>query len=199
LSKGQDLHRYFEQVGVMKEQVRLFETLDDAVQWVEDRLLAEELPGDRETEAPLGLGEFEVTRPLADGAGRAALEAWVEARSLAAGEVVFRAGARADELYLIRRGIVRIVLPLADDSHHNLAAFGRGNFFGELAFLDGGVRSADALATTATDLFVLSRARFDQMAQANPEVGMRVFAELARAIALRLRRSDAEIRALYDA
>jgi SulP family sulfate permease len=199
LSKGQDLRRYFEQVGVMKEQVRLFETLDDAVQWVEDRLLAEELPGDREAEAPLGLGEFEVTRPLADGGGRAVLEAWVEARSLAAGEVVFRAGARADELYLIRRGIVRIVLPLADDSHHNLASFGRGNFFGELAFLDGGVRSADALATTATDLFVLSRARFDRMAQANPEVGMRVFAELARAIALRLRRSDAEIRALYDA
>ena len=199
LSKGQDLRRYFEQVGVMKEQVRLFETLDDAVQWVEDRLLAEALPGDRETEAPLGLGEFEVTRSLADGAGRAVLEGCVEARSLAAGAVVFRAGACADELYLIRRGIVRIVLPLAGDSYHNLASFGRGNFFGEMAFLDGGVRSADAVATTPTDLFVLSRARFDQMAQAHPEVGMRVLAELARAIALRMRHSDAEIRALYDA
>lgn len=199
LSAGQDLRRYFEQVGVLKENVRLFDTLDDALQWVEDRILLEELPGRQETESPLALADFDVTRHFATAAAPSIIEQWVSERTLAAGEVVFRMGEHAEELYLIRRGIVRIVLPLGDGSHHNLAAFGRGNFFGELAFLDGGVRSADAVATTATDLFVMSRTRFDEMAKRNPGVGVAVLAELARALALRMRHSDAEIRALYDA
>jgi len=105
----------------------------------------------------------------------------------------------ADELYLVRRGVVRITLPLRGGNYHNIASFGRGNFFGEVAFLDRGQRSATATATAAADLFVISRARFDEMSRAHPVVGVKVFARLARALALRLRRTDAELRALYDA
>lgn len=97
----------------------------------------------------------------------------------------------------MRRGIVRIVLPLPG-SHHNLASFGRGDFFGEVAFLDRGKRSADAIATTPTDLFVMSRARFDEAARPYPLVGVKVFARIARALALRLRHTDAELRGLYE-
>ncbi len=91
----------------------------------------------------------------------------------------------------MRRGIVRIVLPLPG-SHHNLASFGRGDFFGR------GKRSADAIATTPTDLFVMSRARFDEAARPYPLVGVKVFARIARALALRLRHTDAELRGLYE-
>jgi len=54
------------------------------------------------------------------------------------------------ELLLIRRGAVRILLPLGGGGHLTLATFGRGNFFGEMAFLDGSVRSADAVAEAAS-------------------------------------------------
>ena len=199
LSTGRDLRGYFEQVGLMRENVRLFESLDDALQWVEDRILAENLPVHPGDEAPLALCDFELLHQFSGCAAREVVENCVRERSLAAGEWVFRAGDRADELFLIRRGVVRIVLPLRDGGHHNLASYGRGNFFGEVAFLDGGTRTADALATEPTDLFVLSRARFDVMAAGQPAVGLDVFTELARALALRLRRSDAEIRSLYDA
>jgi SulP family sulfate permease len=198
LSTGQDLRRYFEQVGVMRENVRLFDSLDDALQWVEDRILAEELPWTGDAEAPLALSEFDMTRQLSAPGELAILEPCVHQLSLESGQHVFRAGDRADEIYLIRSGVVRIVLPLAGGGHHNLASCGRGSFFGEVAFLDGGSRSADALTTTTTELFVIPRARFDEMAAAHPEVATKLLAELARALSLRLRHTDAEIRAFYE-
>lgn len=202
LSQGLDLQRYFENVGVMKEKehVRKFDSLDDALQWIEDRVLAEEMPARGQEEGPLALEEFELFQTLTtEGPAPAAWRNCAAERSVAAGGSVFRAGDRGDELYLIRQGIVRIVLPLADGSHHNLAAFGRGNFFGEVAFLDAGFRSADAVALNAVELYVISRARFDEVARASPPAGIELVVQLARVLAIRLRRADAEITSLYEA
>jgi SulP family sulfate permease len=156
------------------------------------------VPEPRGGEAPLALAEFDLLREFAADHTLAAMAACVEERSFAAGAMVFKCGETADELYLIRRGTVRIVLPLKEGNYHNLASFGRGNFFGEMAFLDASTRSADAVATTAIDLFVISRKRFDEVARRETVVGVKVFARLARALALRLRHTDAELRALYD-
>lgn len=199
LSEGQDLRRYFEQVGVMRENVRIFDTLDDALHWVEDRILAREMPAREAVETSLALGDFELMEALADEDAAARIAACVTERKASADETIFRGGDRGDELFLIRRGIVRIVLPLAHGGYHNLAAFGRENFFGEMTFLDGGVRSANAVATTPVELFVISRTKFDEVTRAHPEVGIKVLAALARALALRMRHTDAEIRALYEA
>jgi SulP family sulfate permease len=201
LPSGQNLSAYFAHTGVMQPRlnVRKFETLDDALQWVEDRVLAEARPGPVGEETPLALAEFDLMREFAADQTLAALAACVAERSVAAGGFVFKAGSTGDEMFLIRRGVIRVVLPLNAGNYHNLASFGRGNFFGEIAFLSRDVRSADALATTATDLFVISRARFDEVSRGHPLAGVKVYARLARALALRLRHTDAELRALYDA
>ena len=200
LPNGQNLGAYFTSVGVMsgRSNVHQFETLDDALQWVEDRILAAELPAAAGAEAPLALADFDLLRQLSADPSFAVLAASAVTRSCAAGETVFQHGDAGDELYLIRQGCVRIVLPLGGANHHNLASFGRGGFFGEIAFLDTHIRSADAVATTPTELFVLSRKKFDEVSRANPTIGVKVFARLARALALRLRQSDTEIRALYE-
>lgn len=94
--------------------------------------------------------------------------------------------------------LARILLPLEDGRRHVVAIFGRGNFFGEVAFLDRGVRSADAVTAAPTQLFVLSRRRFDELARTQPVPGVKLFARLARGLAIRLRYTDAELRALKD-
>ncbi len=200
LPAHRDLREYFAQQGVLgpKAGDRKFETLDDALQYAEDRLLAELRPAGPGDEAPLALAEFDLCREFDADHTLAALEACAAARTYAAGETIFHAGDVSDELLLIRRGIVRIVLPLGG-TYHNLASFGRGNSFGEVAFLDRGTRSANAVATTTTDLFALSRARFDEMSRAQPVIGAMIFSRLARSLALRLRRTDAELRTFYDA
>ena len=201
LPARRDLQEYFTQVGTLKGPagLRKFETLDDALQWAEDQILADLGSAHPHGERPLELVDFDLCREFTADQTLAALAACTEARSFAAGQQIFTAGTPADELYLIRQGVVRIVLPLAGGTYHNLASFGRGDFFGEIAFLDRGVRSANATATTPVELFVLSRARFDEASRNHPLIGVKVFARLARTLALRLRRSDVELRTFYDA
>ncbi|MBI2753985.1 MAG: SLC26A/SulP transporter family protein [Betaproteobacteria bacterium] len=196
LPSGRDMQRYFDEVGLVRAEhhVRVFDELDNALEWVENRVLEEEHLG-RAQEKPLELREIDLF------AGRkeetlAALDACLERRSFKAGEKIFTRGDTGDELFLIRRGAVRIMLPLAAGGAHHLATFGRGNFFGEMAFLDQEVRSADAIAFTDADLFVLPRRRFDELAAQHKRLAMQLFAGLARALAIRLRYTTAEVRAL---
>jgi SulP family sulfate permease len=122
----------------------------------------------------------------------------METRSHKAGEKIFARGDTGDELFLIRRGSVRIELPVTGKLAYHLATFGRGDFLGEMAFLDRQPRSADAIAFTDTDLFVLSRARFDTLATEHKKLAIQLLEGLARTLAIRLRRADKELRALQE-
>jgi SulP family sulfate permease len=201
LPARRDLQEYFAHVGVLKEKtsVRKFETLDDALQWAEDRILAATLPARPGGEMPLELADFDLVREFETDQTLAPFAPCVNPRSYAGGEVIFRRGDTGQELFLVRRGIVKVMLPLKGSDYHNLASFGRGSFFGEMAFLTGEARSAQAIATTATDLFIIDRQRFDLVAHAHPLVAVKVFARIARTLAVRLRHADAELRIFYDA
>jgi SulP family sulfate permease len=198
LPSGRDMQQYFSEVGLVREDQhsRVFDELDDALEWVEGRILDEEHVS-RAHEQPLELREMDLF------AGRkaetlASLEGFLERRSCKAGERIFSRGDTGDELFLIRRGAVRIVLPLTGQQGHHLATFGRGNFFGEMSFLDQDTRSADAIAFTDTDLFVLSRHRFNELADQHKRLASQILGALARVLAIRLRYANAEVRALRD-
>ncbi|MDA8107747.1 MAG: cyclic nucleotide-binding domain-containing protein [Betaproteobacteria bacterium] len=93
---------------------------------------------------------------------------------------IFRLGDTGDELFLVRRGAVRILLPLGGEQEHHLATFGRGNFFGEMAFLDRAPRSANAVAYNDVELFMLSRQRFDALAGQHRHLALNLLEALAR-------------------
>lgn len=200
LPTGQHLEVYFDQVGLVKpaQNIRVFDSLDDALEWAEERILEDERQLRQEEEVPLELPEIELLREFEADDTLSALKSCVVERSYGEGQSIFKRGDAGDELFLIRRGIVRILLPLECGKHHNLATFARGNFFGDMAFLDRGVRSADAMSVTPTDLFVISRKRFDEVSRAHPLLGVRMFARLARALSIRLRYTDNELRALHE-
>ena len=196
---GRDLQRYFRDVGLVdgKSRARIFEQVDDALEWIEDLVIAEAriLQVD---ETALELREMELfsgrkTETLAD------LAACMETRSFRAGEPIFARGDGGDEIYLIRKGMVRILLALDTSHRRHLASFGRGVFFGELAFLDRQPRSADAVAFTDCELYVLSRQRFDALIPHHKLLGLDLMEGLARLLAARLRQADAELHALDSA
>jgi SulP family sulfate permease len=66
-----------------------------------------------------------------------------------------------------------------------------------MAFLDPAPRSADALAFTDTDLFVLSRTRFDTLAEEHKKLAIGLVLSVARVLSIRLRYANAELRALH--
>jgi CRP-like cAMP-binding protein len=67
-----------------------------------------------------------------------------------------------------------------------------------MAFLDHRQRSADTIAKTDCDLYVLSRKEFNQQVYIDSVLGVRIFARIARAISLRLRQTDIELSAMEE-
>ncbi|MDD2916195.1 MAG: SulP family inorganic anion transporter [Gallionella sp.] len=196
LPSGRDMQQYFDQVGLVRPEspVRVFGELDEALEWVEDRILEDSICETGEQQA-LGLNEIELFK------GRkaetlAALEQSMEKRSCKAGDKIFKRGDTGDELFLIRKGAVRIMLPISEKQSHHLGTFGSGAFFGEMAFLDGDVRSADAVAFSDTELYVLSRKTFNAVAEEHKKLALGLMEGLASVLASRLRYTNAELRVL---
>jgi uncharacterized membrane protein len=110
----------------------------------------------------------------------------LQTRTVASGNNLFRAGDQGDSMYLIESGRVRIAL--TDDDHKELvlAELAQGDFFGEMAIIDGKQRSADASVTEDARLAVLSRDSFLRFIDNNPTVALAMLS----ATFSRLRRTD---------
>jgi CRP-like cAMP-binding protein len=61
-----------------------------------------------------------------------------------------------------------------------VATFGPGEFFGEVAMLDGGPRTATVTADTDMDIWVLNRCEFDELLSVLPGVAPRMLRSMAR-------------------
>jgi uncharacterized membrane protein len=103
---------------------------------------------------------------------------------------LFRTGDAGDAMYLIERGKVRICVQAIDGHEVTLTELGRGDFFGEMALLDGQRRSADAVVAEDARLALLSREHFLSFMRSNPDVAL----EMLTALANRLRRTDELLR-----
>ena len=107
-------------------------------------------------------------------------------------QTLFRAGDAGNSMYLIERGRVRITMKSAAGEELILAELGRGDFFGEMAMLDGKARSANATAVEPARLAVLSREHFLEFIRTSPDVAVEMLTALTR----RLRRTDELLRSL---
>ena len=67
--------------------------------------------------------------------------------------------------------------------------FGPGDYFGELALLHGGIRTADVVATSPMSLLVLDQREFRSMLTTTPTVGVKMLAHVAE----RLSDADAQL------
>ncbi len=106
-------------------------------------------------------------------------------------KVLFRAGDAGGAMYLIERGKVRIYVQATDGHEVTLTELGRGDFFGEMALLDGQRRSANAVVAEYARLAVLSREHFLSFIMGgNPNVAL----EMLTALANRLRHTDELLR-----
>jgi CRP-like cAMP-binding protein len=83
----------------------------------------------------------------------------VRRRKLGAREVLFRAGDRADALYIVAKGKVEVMEKDAQ-GEHALAVLEPGQTFGEMALLTGGPRTATVRAVDKTELLRIDRKDF---------------------------------------
>jgi CRP/FNR family transcriptional regulator, cyclic AMP receptor protein len=81
-------------------------------------------------------------------------------KNVESGETVFREGDVSDGLYIVLAGKVRIYKQNDDGNEVELATGAAGEYFGELALIDGGTRSASVASLTPCEFFVLERETF---------------------------------------
>ena len=109
-------------------------------------------------------------------------------------ETVFHQGDPGDALHVIARGRVKIVLPSPDAGEPAiLATLGAGDFFGELALLDGEPHSASVVALEQTETLMLGRADFERLFDSEPRLRRALVGSLAH----ELRRLTGHVEALH--
>lgn len=114
------------------------------------------------------------------------------ARDLRRGEVIFREGDKAAELFIVRVGQVAIANRAPDGRESLVALLEPGSLFGELPLFDGQPRSADARALDPTQLSVIPYSEMHKVIDEEPELLWALLGLLAQ----RLRAAD---EALADA
>jgi CRP/FNR family transcriptional regulator, cyclic AMP receptor protein len=119
-----------------------------------------------------------------------ALRGLLEPEARPAGSVLFRKGDPGGAMYLIEGGRVRIHIHDDDGQEVTLAELAAGDFFGEMAILDGKPRSATATVSDDARLAVLSREDFHAFVGRTPQVALSMLA----AITERLRQTDEMLR-----
>jgi CRP/FNR family cyclic AMP-dependent transcriptional regulator len=99
----------------------------------------------------------------------------VATRSAKAGDVIFREGDEADQLFVIKSGQVAIQL-----GNRTLAELAANSIFGEMALIDDAPRSATAIAKTDVELVPVSEKQFLFLVGQTPFFALKVMRVLAR-------------------
>lgn len=100
-------------------------------------------------------------------------------RSYDKGENIIEENAEAERFFIIYRGKIEISKRFEDGERFALGVHSDGEFFGEMAILDEGRRSATARALEPTTVMQVSRKDFETLLAKSPVLGLTIMRELS--------------------
>lgn len=122
------------------------------------------------------------------------LASYLEAVRFAEDEPILQEGAAGDGCYIIEAGKVRIEVERSHvDTDNVLEVLEPGAFVGELSLLDREPRSASAVADTDVTAYRFSTEAFEALCSEHPRLGMKLYQELGRDAAQKLRQTTARL------
>ena len=128
---------------------------------------------------------------LLDEEERTSLAAHLNVVKHPAGHVIFNYGEPGDSMYVIRSGGAEMSSSRTTRVRRSSwKTSARGDFFGELAFLDGGSRSATVLVSAEMEALVMDRSDLDQFLRSHPAAAL----DLLTALGRRLRKTSELLR-----
>jgi CRP/FNR family cyclic AMP-dependent transcriptional regulator len=123
--------------------------------------------------------------PLLAGLSQAELDRIAQVavpRSFPKGARVFHEGDQSDACYIIRSGEVRVTREHSDGRAIALATLGAGEIVGELAMLDGEVRSASVETLSDVELLAVAARDMRGLLDRNPEITAKLVVALTRRV-----------------
>ena len=127
---------------------------------------------------------------LLDDEEREALAQMMDCRDFKEGEIIFHYGDTGGEIFILRNGSVELFIENTEGQKIIISENEKGDVIGELSFLDGGARTATALAREATQMLAMHRDRLLEFIDKHPHAAM----DLLTAVGRRLRATDELLR-----
>jgi CRP-like cAMP-binding protein len=93
------------------------------------------------------------------------------------GRVLTKQGAPGREFFLVLDGKADCAV-----RGRRVAVFGPGDYFGELALIEGGTRTATVTATSPMELLVLSTTEFASLIRSSSSIAIKMLTALARRV-----------------
>lgn len=106
------------------------------------------------------------------------------------GQVIFKQGSSAESMCLVLSGELEVLKATKDGTLVKIATIGDGQSVGEMALVDGMVRSATVKASMLTTIVVLKRSDFDEVMQQYPRIAAKLMKGIARHISINLRKTS---------
>ena len=167
------------------------EDTDRALEYIEMKILANASPPSHST---MNLRALDITQSMTE-PEMTVLHQHLIPDCFGAGDTVFLQGEQGDRLYILDSGQVEIQLCMADGGkdRRRIAAFSPGVVFGEMAMFGRGVRSADAIATVDSAVWMLTEESFLALRETYPLVAEKFMHNIARQLAVRLSVTNDEL------
>jgi len=115
-------------------------------------------------------------------------------REYKAGEYIVSEGEAGGSILLIRKGRAEVRKSLDVRNHKFLREFRAGEFFGEMCFLHRAPRSASVIALEPCEVVELDGVDFERLTTQYPDVGMKIYKNIAAELVDRLRRNNEELK-----
>lgn len=195
LDLGEDINQTLAAVGQKDGNglnVKAFVGSDEALEYAEDALLTELGCPPAAAREHVSLARNDLCRGMSP-PQIAALQTVLHSTVAGAGQRLFTAGDAGDDMYIVMHGEVEVRLQTTRHHYKRLAKCGPGSFFGEVAFLDPGPRTADAIVVEPAELLVFDRDSLRQLEEQHPDVAVALLLALGKVQGQHLRYSDEEI------
>src|SRR5438876_6462907 len=105
---------------------------------------------------------------LLDDSERATLCQLFEGHQVAVGETIFHEGEPGDEIFLVSSGRIQVFITSDTGERIILGENTRGDVFGEISLLDGGPRTASAVAIDDSEVLTLDRDKLFELVKRHP-------------------------------
>ena len=106
---------------------------------------------------------------------------------------IVKQGDHGETMFLVLEGELRVRL-MVGDKEKILATLGVGEFFGEMALFDQGLRSADVIANQDSLLLKIAASAFAKLAQEAPELASPFLLAIGRTLSARIRADNKRYR-----
>lgn len=187
LKKESPVWQFFENIQLAKtiDPSHIFIDTDQALEYFEDRVL--EINKQKREESEMNLADFPIFQSLTNDELQF-LNGYLTLKTYQKEEIIFKEGDSGDAIFLIAKGAVDILIAIKSDESplKRVQHLSSGSFFGEMALLQKGPRTATVIASSDLICYLLTKEKFQELTQANADLLVKIFTNLSKILSNRL-------------